>query len=222
MSAAKASCSVPECQNKAISRTFCSKHWQRWSRHGNPTAGRVERGSVINWIMNVAVHFEGDECLPWPFAKCDTGYGSLRFEGKAYPAHRFICKMAHGDKPEHKDVAAHSCGGGHLGCVNPKHLRWATYQENQADRVLHGTTIRGSLHKSAKLDEHDVRRIRSLKGVSKVQALADEYSVCASHISAIQAGKEWGWLEDEAIAKCTSRINQGLAMAGRLKEKTEQ
>ena len=28
--------------------------------------------------------------------------------------------------------------------------------------------------------------------------------------------------EDEAIAKCTSRINQGLAMAGRLKEKTEQ
>ena len=30
------SCSIEGCSNKELSRTWCSKHYSRWSRNGDP------------------------------------------------------------------------------------------------------------------------------------------------------------------------------------------
>lgn len=51
-----------------------------------------------------------------------------------------MCQKAHGDPPSPKHDAAHSCGRGHEGCVNPNHLSWKTKKQNQADRITHGTS----------------------------------------------------------------------------------
>jgi hypothetical protein len=57
-------------------------------------------------------------------------------------AHRVMCEIAHGPKPAPGFVAAHTCGKGREGCVNPRHLRWASQKENMADKLLHGTSNR--------------------------------------------------------------------------------
>jgi len=49
----------------------------------------------------------------------------------------------------------------HLGCINPKHLRWATRQQNALDALEHGTSsmfAAGEAHPNAKLSQADVEK----------------------------------------------------------------
>jgi hypothetical protein len=76
-----------------------------------------------------------EECVDWPYARNPDGYGNLHVApgGPWKAAHRYACEQAHGLPPTPKHEAAHSCGRGASGCVNPRHLRWATSAENKAD-----------------------------------------------------------------------------------------
>ena len=100
-------------------------------------AGRADYGSVPVFVRDVAVPFDGDGCLLWPFQISTTGYGRLEVNGKKKIASRYVCELAHGEPPTRQHEAAHSCGNSK--CVNPKHLRWATHTENEADKLVHGT-----------------------------------------------------------------------------------
>ena len=105
-----------------------------------------------------------------------------------------MCILRHGE-PDYPELeAAHSCGCGHEGCVNPNHLRWATRVQNAADKEAHGTVIRGEDVNSAKLTAADVRAIRSLHYVRTSAELAEMYGVSQGHISRIQCGVNWAHL----------------------------
>lgn len=79
----------------------------------------TKAGEAQKWMAaHVANH--GDECLLWPFSGNWNGYGHLGIKGKIHKAHRIMCKLAHGEPPTSKHVAAHSCHN--PPCVNPKHL----------------------------------------------------------------------------------------------------
>lgn len=65
------------------------------------------------------------------------GYGLIRIDGVMCRVHRLVCIRRHGPPPTDDLEAAHSCGN--AGCVNPRHIRWATRFENAADKKLHGT-----------------------------------------------------------------------------------
>lgn len=89
----------------------------------------------MRFVKETALPFEGNECLEWPYSGNNWGYGQLTVAGRLVVASRFVCEIAHGDPPTPEYQAAHSCGNGHLGCVNPQHLRWATPKENSADKI---------------------------------------------------------------------------------------
>jgi len=75
--------------------------------------------------------FDGLECLLIPGAipgRMPSVDGS--------PASRAMCAMCHGGAGE-EWVARHLCGNGHIGCVNPAHLRWGSHLQNMRDRELH-------------------------------------------------------------------------------------
>jgi hypothetical protein len=131
-------CSIDGCDKSALARGWCSKHYYRWKRCGtvDGDAGRAEYGSVQAFISDVALDFDADECLPWPFQISTTGYGRLAVGGKKKIASRYVCELANGEAPTAKHEAAHNCGN--KVCVNPKHLRWATRQENEDDKLIHG------------------------------------------------------------------------------------
>jgi DNA-binding transcriptional regulator YiaG len=144
-----------------------------------------------------AASYTGDECLLWPFGTNSYGYGQVRFNGSQAPAHRVVCELAHGPFPTPEHHAAHDNNGAMCAsrsCVNPKHLRWATALENEADKAKHGGIVRGERHGRAKLTERDVQEIRQMKGALSTAELAARYSVSVRTIRNVHSGKKWGWL----------------------------
>lgn len=192
-------CAVSDCNKnagvKGCARGYCPKHYRRWKLYGDPlalaprTPGRIE-----TWINEVAIPFEGDECLIWPFYRNGDGYASYTIEGRPHLASRVICRWAHGEPKAASLVAAHSCFKGHEGCVNPRHLRWATASENALDKVASGTSNRGEGHALAKLTEDDVRVIRSLAGVMAQAEIAEMFGVSKWTIGDVIRRKRWDWL----------------------------
>ena len=153
---------------------------------GGPT-----RGWALAWL-ETNKDFCGNDCLIWPFAKDRHGYGQIRYEGKPQYVSRIICTHRHGPPPTLKHQTAHSCGNGHLGCVNGEHLRWATRAENEADKLMHGTHQLGERNPSAKLTEVDVAIIRKWHGTQR--EIARQYNIDQSTVSFIQNRKSWAWL----------------------------
>lgn len=188
-------CSIDGCENKAFCRGWCSGHYHRWQRHGDPTAGYPERGFYLKWLKAHVVH-EGDDCLIWPFFKTGDGRaGYLRHKGNQIGAARLMCLLVNGDPPEGKNHAAHSCGNGHLACVHPKHIRWASVKENHADRAKHGTLRNGESHYAAKLTERDVREIRRLAAEAIWPSkIAKVFGVSTSCVRSIVSKANWAHL----------------------------
>lgn len=145
----------------------------------------------LDWLKEQVSH-NGDDCLIWPFAR-SRGYGMLSDGNKKIrKAHRVLCEMVHGLPPTPEHEAAHSCGNGHGGCVNPKHLSWKTRSENQRDRRAHGT------HRTCppgasrfKLTAPDVAEIRLRQGSATVADLAQKFGVTRSTIRQIHLNKIW-------------------------------
>lgn len=121
-------------------------------------------GETFKWLLAHA-SYDSDECLIWPYSIDNYGgYGHLGYNGKMYLAHRLMCILAHGEPPTPKHQASHSCGKGHEGCVNPKHISWKTTSDNLKDRRKHGTH-KGAIGNRTNLPYGVIDRIRELKGV---------------------------------------------------------
>jgi len=187
-------CSIPDCDQRAYSEGLCQRHKQRLRRWGDPLGGRQPNGEIEEWVGRL-LKMNSDECIAWPYMKGRLGYGRWHRggqRGKSLQAHREICTMVHGQPPSPKHQAAHSCGKGHLGCVNPRHLRWATAAENAADRYIHGTILRGERSPAAKLKPEDVLYIRqsARKGVNH-RVLAETFGLHKNYVRLIVVGTRW-------------------------------
>jgi hypothetical protein len=189
-------CMVEGCDNPHAAKGLCSIHYQRALR--NPTNFEQPRiapaGAPLAFIEE-ALKSKSDECLLWPYAH-NGGYGFMRHPetGKKVRVQRFICDRAHGPAPTDNHQAAHSCGKGHMGCINPRHLRWATAKENGADKTLHQKRDQKRFH-TAKLTEGQVRTIRSMKDHVRQRDVARHFSVTDDTIAAIWSGRTWAWLK---------------------------
>lgn len=190
-------CSVEDCKKPVKARGWCTAHWARWRKYGDASVVRfpmAEKGAPMGFL-EALIGTQSQDCICWPFSKTLNGYGQISYGGKPKGAHRVICEMAYGTSPSPKHEAAHSCGNGHLGCVNPNHLRWATHKENGEDMARHGTSPRGERQGSSKLTEADVLRIRKrLDAGASQKRLAGEFGVSRSAIGGIAQGGTWRWL----------------------------
>lgn len=193
-------CSIPNCDKAQYAKDLCQKHYMRLFRHGDPLAGRTPDGELLKFYNEVVLQFDGDECLIWPFGRTN-GYGQIKRDGRTRLVHRILCEDAYGPPPTPEHQAAHSCGKGHLGCVNKHHLSWKTPKENQADRIIHGTHSRGENNAVAKLTEDQAREIIGLTGHLSRKQIAEKFGVSAQNISSIQTGKAWAWLKQKTTVE---------------------
>lgn len=189
-------CSIPGCGMKHDARGYCSRHYQKFHDFGDPLAGRdTFDGEPLKWLRS-NLNYNNDECLEWPYGKMPTGYGSItpieRGRSNSTCAHIIMCQEAHGPKPSSKHQVAHSCGN--RACVNPRHLRWATQSENEADKVAHGRLnyARGERCGGSKLTENQVLKI--FTDARSLGEIAMAYGIDKTTVGAIRNGKTWSWL----------------------------
>jgi len=183
-------CEVADCENEVRCHKWnlCNRHHLRFLRHGNPTGGGTDYGARTKFL-DILKNYTGSDCVTWPFGLNPKGYGTMSYKGKQTSAQRAVAFHCYGDPGEGIWEAAHSCGNGNKGCCNPKHIRWATREENHADRILHGTSNRGERNGQAKLTGEQVLDIFMSNASTK--ELAKKYNVCYEAARDIRNGKRW-------------------------------
>ena len=191
--AKKRLCSVDGCGKPYWGRGYCSAHYQRWRNHGDPLAGRTPEGEAQRFFETVVLAYDGDECLKWPYNTV-KGYGVLHQDGRGVLVSRLSCEAANGPPPTPEHHAAHLCGKGHEGCVTKRHLSWKTRAENEEDKIIHGTRVRGEKHAWAKITEADAREIIALKGKMLQRDIAEKFNISRPAVGMIHRGKNWAWL----------------------------
>jgi len=188
-----ATCRVLHCTNKVFGWGMCERHHLRRisERDLARRKPRRPRGSIQAFVYDVVVPFSGNDCLIWPFSRNRKGYAQGNVDGKVRNLSRYVCTIANGNPPSQELEAAHQCGKGHLGCVNPQHLVWKTHAENMADKDVHGTLPKGESHPLAKVKTADVIEIRNQEGVLSSRQLADRFGISTSHVRLIQTRTIW-------------------------------
>lgn len=130
-----------------------------------------------------------DACWEWAGARADNGYGRFRGDRSQY-AQRTSWILANGPIPNGLFVC-HACDN--RACVNPAHLFLGTHQDNLADMVAKGRSLRGERHNKAELTETDVLAIRTLWAVGGMtqQQIANRFGTNKANVSQIVRGKKW-------------------------------
>ncbi len=183
-------CSIPECDRPHVARGYCRSHYSRWEKTGDVKADvPIKTESKCFAFLKGLRGSEERDCIFWPFGCAKNGYAMISYQGRNTTASRICCEIYHGQPPTPQHQAAHSCGNGHLGCVNPNHLRWATPKENTKEKYDHGTILYGERSPVAKLSDEQVAEIRHRHGAESAKDLAKEFGVCRGHIFDLVSGK---------------------------------
>lgn len=149
------------------------------------------KGKCITWLRSHVSH-DDDACLIWPYFRDAEGYGRFGYNGiRNLKAHRWMCEAAHGapQTPEH--YAAHDCGNGHLGCVNPKHLAWKSHDENTEDFIRDGRARYGKGRSHRKLSHAQVKIILDPPADKTLLQISQEFGISYRHAKKIRQGISW-------------------------------
>jgi hypothetical protein len=125
------------------------------------------------------------QCWPWQGGTSSQGYGRFRANGRLMLPHHVAWELAHGPLPDtpgyHGAVVRHACDN--PPCVNWRHLRAGTQQENVADMDV---KKRRGLHEPLKLTTEQALAIVSDPRSHRV--IAADYGISYTHVGAIKRG----------------------------------
>lgn len=90
-------CSIEGCGRSHDARGWCTMHYRRWKRNGDPLTRVVNRGDPAGSLSS---HSERQgECLVWTGAMSRDGYGISKAGGKSMGAHRLSYLVHRGEIP---------------------------------------------------------------------------------------------------------------------------
>lgn len=156
------------------------------------TNKQIRDMSLVERLSNFSEK-KSNGCVEYSGTIESTGYGSLRFKGKRYKAHRAAYIAHKGQIPKGLQVN-HTCDN--KKCINPDHLWVGTQKENMDDMKNKGRDNRigrkGSKSHMTKLTEDDVQLIRGkfINGASRAE-LSKEYKLSKTALRNILANESW-------------------------------
>lgn len=111
-------------------------------------------------------------------------------------AHNLVADEFLPPRPSKRHQLAHNDGNGKNN--DYRNLRWALPSENQADRIIHGTSNIGERHGMSKLTWDDIFNIRALSKNGKSNTeIARKFGVGQPTISNIVNLKSWKFKPEE-------------------------
>lgn len=183
---AKRSCSVDGCSEPVQGRGWCSRHYQRWQRHGDPETIQTlwGRSPLERFEHYIDCTTSQDGCWLWRGGRSPRGYGRFKVSGKTLRAHRWAYEQFVGPIPADLRVC-HRCDN--PPCCNPDHLFLGTDADNVHDCVAKGRARGGSNSQWQKLSPEICIAIQEeYEGRWGEQAkLAARYGVSPSVISEV-------------------------------------
>jgi len=200
-------CIAPECGRRAKTKEMCQAHYQRVKRgHPDPfgTIGRpndhIRAKPKINYngLVDEWLRLNSAECIIWPFYRGQRGYGKVTVDRVCHTASRFVCMRVHGEAPGPNYEAAHECGNGHVGCVNPKHIVWKTRVMNAHDRKIHSLLpdrpqrLKKGATKNRVLEVEEVLSIKARLASDTFDEIASSFNVPRETIWRIAKGRTFG------------------------------
>jgi hypothetical protein len=138
-----------------------------------------------------------NNCWVWTGGCNKKGYGIFAVKRKTFFATRVMLAII-GKQNTNLEVC-HKCNNSN--CVNPKHIYFGTHVENEADKILAGTTNRGCRHGMAKLKEADIPIIRKLNETLTQLQSSRLFGVHRSQIGRIISAKTWRHIKGIASTK---------------------
>lgn len=188
-------CIIEGCLRQQYARGLCSTHHARVQRYGD--VNRCKRTPVRDFIEN-AILSSTETCIVWPF-RIKNGYGVVQIDGVDKFAHRIVCEAAHGAPFQGANAAHQPIVCANRRCINPKHLRWATAQENQRDKFIDGTVFRGAQVSGAKLSELDIIEIRASR--ESHSSLGRRFGVSHQTIRYARLGRTWAHVDGSVVPR---------------------
>lgn len=124
-------------------------------------------------------------------------YVEVRVAGEARPKRcrlsRLVLLAFAGEPKSGYEFALHNDGDKTDNSLS--NLRWGSRSENESDKDIHGTKLRGETANPAKLNESQVLEIKELlRDGQTCASIARQYHVSRNAVSLIKSGKNWSWL----------------------------
>jgi hypothetical protein len=161
----------------------------------------LEGEDLKNFIKGNSTHSDNG-CWLWNKSCFQSGHGQMTNNGKTLKVHRESYRVYKGDIPKDLVVRHHPIICNNPRCCNPDHLLLGTQQDNQHDKLLAGTSLKGEKNPTAKLTEDDVIYIRNIydthiKGKGKhptgwtLRKLGDKFGVSKQLIDRVCRRLTW-------------------------------
>lgn len=121
-------CYVEDCENEALAKGLCRKHYLRLYRNGTlTTSNRPKDVDVYNWLISKCVESEGG-CKLYTGALTAKGYVHIKTNNGLMRFGHVIVYERHFSKiPNNKEIS-HTCHK--RNCLNIDHLKAVTHVEN--------------------------------------------------------------------------------------------
>ena len=131
------------------------------------------------------------ECLEWPYARDENGYGRVGSVGTRHlmGTHRAALENKLGRPLKEGKFACHTCDN--PPCCNPEHLYEGDHPDNIADAVRRDRVQHGEGHWRRRLTEDDVRQIRAWDGVVPQKEMGRRLGVHDNTIRDVLKGRTW-------------------------------
>jgi hypothetical protein len=122
-------------------RGLCSKHYNRWLRHGDPLVQGLIVGDDEARFWSKVDKRGPDECWPWTTGQLQDGYGAFAYTDAAgrcirLGAHRWLAGHLRASHLGPGEEACHHCDN--PPCCNPDHIYIGDHAQNMADREARG------------------------------------------------------------------------------------
>ena len=184
-------CSVEGCGKPHLALGYCSKHYTKFRKYGDPLAVKqAQLHGLSLWQRWDAYAVKSSGCWEWSGYRDPNGYGRLNINDVPVLAHRISWELHHGPITQEQHVL-HKCDNPR--CVRPEHLFLGDQVANNADKMAkkrhrYGVS-RGEAHGCSKLTAEQVIEIRSSNETSI--EVAKRFGIARHYVYEIRARQSW-------------------------------